>query len=176
MRRRYLKRREGFTLIELLIVLAIIGVLMTIGIPIYRGTLEGAKAAVVASNMRIVVDGLRTDLTVNGKPSVDGVAEGKFYDASGTYIKVDSKAKGKYYFAYNDSGSDWKIDVAYDYGSANKSFLSKIGDKLAGCDEIYYTNEDVAEKTTGISSSTNLEDINNSRGIICELSFQKIGY
>ncbi len=176
MKRRYLRKREGFTLIELLIVLAIIGVLMTIGIPIYTGALEGAKAAVVASNMRIVVDGLRTDLTVNGKPSTSTtVDKGKFYNAGGMYIKVDSKTEGKYYFAYNDSESDWKIDVAYDHGSKNKSFLGKIGDKLAGCDNIFYTDSAISNGGA-VPSSSSTTPGDDSRTVICELSFQKIGY
>ncbi len=49
-----MKVRKGFTLIELLIVLAIIGVLMSIGVPVYTTQLDRAKARVVAANLKTI--------------------------------------------------------------------------------------------------------------------------
>jgi prepilin-type N-terminal cleavage/methylation domain-containing protein len=46
------KNKKGFTLAELLIVVAIIGVLVAISIPIFTGQLEKAREATDLANMR----------------------------------------------------------------------------------------------------------------------------
>jgi type IV pilus assembly protein PilA len=46
------KRNKGFTLAELLIVVAIIGVLVAISIPIFTSQLEKAREATDAANIR----------------------------------------------------------------------------------------------------------------------------
>ncbi len=46
------RNRHGFTLAELLIVVAIIGVLVAISIPIFSNKLEAARDAVTATNLR----------------------------------------------------------------------------------------------------------------------------
>lgn len=66
-------RREankGFTLAELLIVVAIIGVLVAISIPIFSKQLEKARDAVSISNIRAAYAQAMTDaLTYNGSPT-----------------------------------------------------------------------------------------------------------
>ena len=47
-----LKSKKGFTLAELLIVIAIIGVLVAIAIPVFSSQLDNAKAAVDDANLR----------------------------------------------------------------------------------------------------------------------------
>ena len=44
--------KKGFTLAELLIVVAIIGVLVAISVPIFTGQLEKSKDAVTIANLR----------------------------------------------------------------------------------------------------------------------------
>ena len=46
------KNKKGFTLAELLIVVAIIGVLVAISIPIFTNQLEKSREATDASNIR----------------------------------------------------------------------------------------------------------------------------
>ena len=47
-----IREKKGFTLAELLIVVAIIGVLVAISIPIFTSQLEKSRDAVTLSNIR----------------------------------------------------------------------------------------------------------------------------
>ena len=63
-----MKKDEGFTLAELLIVVAIIGVLVAISIPIFTSQLEKSREAVDAANLRaayaeVMSSALTDDLT-----------------------------------------------------------------------------------------------------------------
>lgn len=66
------RKDKGFTLAELLIVVAIIGVLVAIAIPIFSGQLEKSREAVDAANIRsqyaeVISDALLDGTSVNGK-------------------------------------------------------------------------------------------------------------
>ena len=60
------KNKKGFTLAELLIVVAIIGVLVAISIPIFTTQLEKSREAVDASNIRSAYAEAMTDYLANG--------------------------------------------------------------------------------------------------------------
>lgn len=69
---RFKRRNSGFTIAELLIVVAIIGVLVAIAIPIFTSSLENAKAGTCQANRRSMyaevvttaMDGKKTELEV----------------------------------------------------------------------------------------------------------------
>ncbi len=117
--------RAGFTLIELMIVLAIIGALMSIGIPIYTNALQSARAVVVAANMRMIVDTVRMDLILNGHPSA--TASGTEYDIS-QYVKIDDYQD--YKLTIEDKGNSFDVKVIYSGASAKPDLVLE---KLSGC-------------------------------------------
>ena len=47
-------RRKGFTLVELMIVVAILGIITSIAVPVYRGYLRGAKRQEAKSNLQTI--------------------------------------------------------------------------------------------------------------------------
>lgn len=72
------RKDKGFTLAELLIVVAIIGVLVAIAIPIFSGQLEKSREAVDAANIRsqyaeVISDALLDGTSVNGKEQYGAV-------------------------------------------------------------------------------------------------------
>lgn len=56
-----MKNRKGFTLAELLIVVAIIGVLVAVSIPIFSKQLEKARDATTLANLRNVIAEVQTE-------------------------------------------------------------------------------------------------------------------
>lgn len=53
--------KKGFTLAELLIVIAIIGVLVAVAVPVFKTQLDSAKDAVVKANCRSVLSEATVD-------------------------------------------------------------------------------------------------------------------
>lgn len=63
--------KKGFTLAELLVVVAIIGVLVAISIPIFTGQLEKAREATDAANIRAAYAAVSTDMLLDSKELKD---------------------------------------------------------------------------------------------------------
>lgn len=77
------KNRYGFTLAELLVVVAIIGVLVGVSIPIFAGQLEKAREATDIANVRSAYSEVMSDAITENH------ADGSTYDAStGWYTKI----------------------------------------------------------------------------------------
>ena len=60
-----LNNKKGFTLVELMVVVAIIGVLTAIAVPVYNSVTANAKLAAVKANLR-TIDSAIMQATVNG--------------------------------------------------------------------------------------------------------------
>lgn len=76
--------KKGFTLAELLVVVAIIGVLVAISIPIFTSQLTKARRATNQANARAAAAAaITTYLTDNGKTSGTYKVESGSYDTSG---------------------------------------------------------------------------------------------
>mgnify|MGYP004675075461 FL=1 len=68
--KKFRKNEKGFTLAELLIVVAIIGVLVAISIPIFTSQLEKARDATDAANLRAAYAQVSADLLTNEDPTI----------------------------------------------------------------------------------------------------------
>lgn len=101
---RKLKSQKGFTLMEMLIVIAIIGIMIAIAIPVFSAQLDKAQTAVNDANLRsakamavaeYLLDSETTAqsyyFTVDEDKNLNLVASAP---GSGTYIQVDLAAGG----------------------------------------------------------------------------------
>jgi type IV pilus assembly protein PilA len=119
---------KGFTLAELLIVIAIIGVLTAVSIPIFLGQLDKAKAAADMANVRSAKGAAVTEYLSSSQTS----AAVYYYDANNGTITMDS-AKASSIKGYGKSTKDLNDDqadgVPYENGQANivKAVIAKDG-------------------------------------------------
>ena len=96
------KKKKGFTLAELLIIVAIVGILVAVSIPIFTNQLEKARRATDMANMRSAYAVLNEGL-YDGKYKQ---GETYYYDAlaSTLHSEVPSKSYGK---ANSDASTWW---------------------------------------------------------------------
>ena len=64
-------RARGFTLIELVIVVAIIGILVTVAMPIYKGTVQKAREATLMEDLWVMRDAIDQHFTDKGHYPAD---------------------------------------------------------------------------------------------------------
>ena len=66
------RNRRGFTLMEMLIVVAIIGILIAIAIPVFKASLHKARVAADMANLRAYYAQLQADYMLTGEydPSI----------------------------------------------------------------------------------------------------------
>jgi len=77
--------KRGFTLIELLLVISIIGIMLSVSVPISFNMYENYKASLKAQEVMIFVSGLRRDSFL--------YSEGKVLSSRNDIITVDGKEK-----------------------------------------------------------------------------------
>ncbi len=103
------KQRRGFTLIEILIVVSIIGILVSIAVPIYQKSILRTRESVLRNNlftMRTVLDEYTYDKQKAPQALQDLVTEGYLRD-----IPVDPMTGAR----------DWKIDMEDALRSVNQT-------------------------------------------------------
>ena len=103
-------KRNGFTLVELMIVVAILGILAAVAVPLYRGYIAGAKRQEAKSNLETI-----------------RLLEEQYYADHRTYLAGADAAALK----ANLSGFEPGTNLLYDYkveagstGSIATSFLA----------------------------------------------------
>lgn len=97
------RNKKGFTLAELLIVVAIIGVLVAIAIPVFKSQLDGANEAVKEANNR----------------SMQSMAAYQ--------CLLDSQDSGTIYFSIDDTSHGLEIvGKSYNGGSAPSSYQYSV--------------------------------------------------
>jgi prepilin-type N-terminal cleavage/methylation domain-containing protein len=75
--------RRGFTLIELLVVMSIVGILLSVSLPISFGMYESYKASLKAQEVMLFISGLRRDSFL--------YSEGKVISSRNDVITIDDK-------------------------------------------------------------------------------------
>ena len=107
------QNKKGFTLAELLIVVAIIGVLVAISIPIFNAQLEKSREAVDLANIRAAYAELTANYLLDGKAASSTVEvtqkestwTGATSNIAGLSSSIPVSVGGTYVVAITDSGS-----------------------------------------------------------------------
>lgn len=125
------KNEKGFTLAELLIVVAIIGVLVAISIPIFTSQLEKSREAVDISNMRAAYAVAQTDILAEDYSGFNGDATSGYtgyYDVnSSTIVKTAPTTKyGKSTVASNQTTPDFPGNATFTWDGKETGKVIKV--------------------------------------------------
>ena len=126
-----MKGREGFTLVELLIVVVIIGILVSISIPIFTAQMHKAKVAADWANLRAYYAEIQADYMStqkqNPKVKVIDVA-GSDYDWQSVTFLDGHKVKMKAGYCAVRFKKDKGYSIAYDCNKSHEKCKLGLGE------------------------------------------------
>lgn len=131
------KNEKGFTLAELLIVVAIIGVLVAISIPIFTNQLKKAKLATNQANARAAYAAVETHVLLNEDLSENNTYK---YDIANNATVTDEDA----------TAADFDAGTNTDISSWTISSPAKAGDDTY---KVWYVTVNKDGKVTGFKAT-----------------------
>ena len=126
-----MKRQKGFTLVELLIVVVIIGILVSISIPIFTAQMHKAEVAADQANLRAYYAEIQADYMStqkqNPKVKVIDVAESDYDWQSVTFLD-GHKVKMKAGYCAVRFKKDKGYSIAYDCNKSHEKCKLGLGE------------------------------------------------
>lgn len=131
MLKRIRENKKGFTLAELLIVVAIIGVLAAISIPIFTTQLEKAREATDVSNMRAAYAVAQADVLTEGYKDTTAYTSGTggytgYYDLAGKIAAAKPDGYGKSSVTGLQSTVDLPTNATFTWDGKAKDKVIKV--------------------------------------------------